>query len=76
MNGGQGYSAADMPSTLPWIGSVAVGHWGDIDTHGLAILDPIRPPSPAPAASSWTGQRPAPGLDVSGRRDTLMTWST
>jgi hypothetical protein len=27
---------------VPWLGDVAVHYWGDIDTHGFAILDRLR----------------------------------
>lgn len=42
---GSGYSA-DRPASLHWLAALArrgaVGYWGDLDTHGFAILDRVR----------------------------------
>lgn len=37
----RGY-AVQYASQVPWLASVPVFYWGDIDTHGLAILDRLR----------------------------------
>lgn len=38
---GLGY-ALDQLGAIPWLHRVAVHYWGDIDTHGFAILDRLR----------------------------------
>lgn len=38
---GHGY-AAETLAELPWLHRVPVAYWGDIDTHGFAILDRLR----------------------------------
>ncbi|MDZ7810474.1 MAG: DUF3322 domain-containing protein [Arhodomonas sp.] len=38
---GLGY-ALDQLAAIPWLHRVAVHYWGDIDTHGFAILDRLR----------------------------------
>lgn len=38
---GNGF-AVNLPGRLPWLGPVAVTYWGDLDTHGFAILDRLR----------------------------------
>jgi hypothetical protein len=38
---GAGYGF-DFLSDIPWIAGAAVYYWGDIDTHGFAILDQLR----------------------------------
>lgn len=38
---GSGYAAA-LLRHLPWLDDVALYYWGDIDTHGFAILDRVR----------------------------------
>lgn len=38
---GKGFEV-DRVGRLPWLGGVAVDYWGDIDTHGFAILDRLR----------------------------------
>ncbi|MEV6886054.1 Wadjet anti-phage system protein JetD domain-containing protein [Streptomyces sp. NPDC051135] len=38
---GSGYAAA-LLRHLPWLDNVALYYWGDIDTHGFAILDQVR----------------------------------
>jgi hypothetical protein len=38
---GQGYAAARLAS-LTWLAERDVAYWGDIDTHGFAILDQLR----------------------------------
>jgi hypothetical protein len=30
--------AVEALSSIPWLASIPVGYWGDLDTHGLAIL--------------------------------------
>jgi hypothetical protein len=43
---GSGYGAAELLSAIPWRGEVAVRYWGDIDTHGFAILAQVRQVAP------------------------------
>jgi hypothetical protein len=38
---GKGFDV-DLVGRLPWLADVAVQYWGDIDTHGFAILDRLR----------------------------------
>lgn len=38
---GGGYAAAVL-GAIPWLTEVDVRYWGDLDTHGLAILDRLR----------------------------------
>ncbi|KRF31510.1 Wadjet anti-phage system protein JetD domain-containing protein [Yonghaparkia sp. Soil809] len=38
---GKGYDA-DQPASLQWLSGTEVVYWGDIDTHGFAILDRVR----------------------------------
>jgi hypothetical protein len=38
---GQGF-AVDRVARLPWLANAQVHYWGDIDTHGFAILDRLR----------------------------------
>jgi len=38
---GQGY-AIDLIGSLPWLQDKQIYYWGDIDTHGLHILDRLR----------------------------------
>ncbi len=37
----QGY-AVDVFGRIPWLASLPVFYWGDLDTHGFAILDRLR----------------------------------
>ncbi len=37
----QGY-AVDLFGRLPWLAALPVYYWGDLDTHGFAILDRLR----------------------------------
>lgn len=39
---GSGNEAPETLSALPWLERVEVHYWGDIDTHGFAILDRLR----------------------------------
>ncbi|MFZ4616058.1 MAG: Wadjet anti-phage system protein JetD domain-containing protein [Rectinemataceae bacterium] len=34
--------AVEALSAIPWLASIPVGYWGDLDTHGLAILGRAR----------------------------------
>lgn len=43
---GGGYAAADALAGLPWLSRVPVRYWGDIDTHGFAILAAVRQVAP------------------------------
>lgn len=38
---GKGFEV-DRVGRLPWLADVAVSYWGDLDTHGFAILDRLR----------------------------------
>ncbi len=38
---GQGY-AVDVFGAIPWLKDLHCDYWGDLDTHGLAILDRLR----------------------------------
>lgn len=38
---GKGFEV-DRVGRLPWLSEVAVTYWGDLDTHGFAILDRLR----------------------------------
>lgn len=38
---GLGYGVETL-STIPWLRKVGIIYWGDIDTHGFAILDRLR----------------------------------
>ncbi|MDX6301695.1 MAG: hypothetical protein QOF53_2909, partial [Nocardioidaceae bacterium] len=38
---GKGFDA-DRVGSLPWLVDVDLTYWGDIDTHGFAILDRLR----------------------------------
>jgi hypothetical protein len=39
-------SGLEHLSAVPWLAGVPVHYWGDIDTHGLAILDQLRAVAP------------------------------
>lgn len=39
---GAGYGADELVAALEWRSKVAVTYWGDLDTHGLRILDAVR----------------------------------
>lgn len=39
---GAGYGADELLHSLEWCDQVAVTYWGDLDTHGLHILDAVR----------------------------------
>lgn len=43
---GAGYGAAELLSAVRWRHDVAVIYWGDIDTHGFAILSALRAVAP------------------------------
>ncbi|GAA1061408.1 hypothetical protein GCM10009573_28350 [Agromyces bracchium] len=38
---GKGYDA-NQPASLSWLRGTPVAYWGDIDTHGFAILNRVR----------------------------------
>lgn len=38
---GKGFEV-DLVGSLPWLQDAAVHYWGDLDTHGFAILDKLR----------------------------------
>lgn len=44
---GQGNEASSTLAGLPWLSGPRVFYWGDIDTHGFAILDRVRGALPA-----------------------------
>lgn len=39
---GRGYGAGPRLAALPWMSSARVLYWGDLDSHGLAVLDQFR----------------------------------
>ena len=39
---GSGYRVGAKVERLPWLGDVELAYWGDIDTHGFAILNRLR----------------------------------
>jgi hypothetical protein len=43
---GAGYGVDELLSAVPWRHAVAVRYWGDIDTHGFAILSALRAVAP------------------------------
>ncbi len=43
---GAGYGADELLHALEWSDLVAVTYWGDLDTHGLHILDAVRARAP------------------------------
>ena len=55
---GKGFEV-DRAGSLPWLRGVEVDYWGDIDTHGFAILDRLR---------AWLPQTRSVLMD----RDTLL----
>ena len=63
---GKGFDV-DRVGGLPWLRSAAVTYWGDLDTHGFAILDRLR---------AWLPQTRSVLMD----RDTLLAhcdrWGT
>lgn len=56
---GKGFEV-DRVGRLPWLADVPVVYWGDLDTHGFAILDRLR---------AWLPQTRSLLMD----RDTLLT---
>jgi hypothetical protein len=56
---GKGFEV-DRVGRLPWLADVDVVYWGDVDTHGFAILDRLR---------AWLPQTRSVMMD----RETLMT---
>ncbi|MFD2028380.1 Wadjet anti-phage system protein JetD domain-containing protein [Promicromonospora aerolata] len=55
---GKGFDV-DQPASLPWLRDTHVTYWGDLDTHGFAILDRLR---------AWLPQARSVLMD----RDTLL----
>jgi hypothetical protein len=55
---GKGFDV-DQPASLPWLQETDVVYWGDLDTHGFAILDRLR---------AWLPQARSVLMD----RDTLL----
>lgn len=43
---GSGNEASSVLAALPWLHKVRVRYWGDVDTHGLAILGRVRQVAP------------------------------
>ncbi|MFI5429616.1 Wadjet anti-phage system protein JetD domain-containing protein [Aeromicrobium sp. UC242_57] len=43
---GAGYGAHELLAAIKWRSLVAVTYWGDLDTHGLRILDAVRATTP------------------------------
>ena len=50
---GGGY-AVPVLGPLGWLAGLDVSYWGDIDTHGFAILNRLRHHSRTPVRCSWT----------------------
>jgi hypothetical protein len=70
---GYGWEALARAS---WLHRCQLHYWGDIDTHGFAILDQLRGYFPARRPSSWTGRRSLPTACTGARSPTLRatTW--
>jgi hypothetical protein len=73
---GSGYGAAELLSAVPWRGEVAVRYWGDIDTHGFAILAHVREVAPHTAsilmdAATLLAHRPYWSTENAPRKDPL-----
>ena len=43
---GAGYGVDELLAALPWRAQVRIRYWGDIDTHGFAILSAVRAVAP------------------------------
>jgi hypothetical protein len=74
---GSGYGAAELLSAVPWRGEVAVRYWGDIDTHGFAILAHVRQVAPHTVsilmdAATLLAHRPYWSTEHAPRKDPLM----
>ncbi len=73
---GSGYGAAELLSAVPWHGEVEVRYWGDIDTHGFAILARVRQVAPHTLsilmdASTLLAHRPYWSTEHAPRKDQL-----
>jgi hypothetical protein len=64
---GQGYAAADLLAALPWLPSLDLVYWGDLDTHGFAILDLVRAVAPHARSVLMDRATVAGNLERAGR---------
>jgi hypothetical protein len=74
---GSGYGAAELLSAVSWRGEVAIRYWGDIDTHGFAILARVREIAPHTVsilmdAATLLAHRPYWSTEHAPRKDPLM----
>jgi hypothetical protein len=53
---GLGYGIEQL-ACVPWLADKTVLYWGDLDTHGFAILDRLRALLPARVRFSWIARR-------------------
>ena len=49
--------AVSLIAAARWLADRDVHYWGDLDTHGFAMLDRLRASFPEPARCSWTARR-------------------
>lgn len=73
---GAGYGAGELLATLPWRDRVGIRYWGDVDTHGFAILDHVRRVAPHTIsvlmdADTLIAHRPYWGTESTPRKDPL-----
>ena len=62
-------SGLEHLSDVPWLAGVPVHYWGDIDTHGLAILDQLRAVVPHATSLMMDGQTLVAHRDYWGVED-------
>jgi hypothetical protein len=75
---GAGYGVDEMLASLPWRRDVAVRYWGDIDTHGFAMLARVRTVAPHTTSvlmdlETLLEHRPYWSTEPVPRRDPLPT---
>ncbi len=73
---GAGYGAGDLLRGAPWLADVDVVYWGDLDTHGLAILSEVRGAVPQARSilmdvATLDEHRDRVGVEPSSRTDEL-----
>ena len=74
---GRGYAVAHLLSSLPWLRTVPIRYWGDLDTHGFAILALAREALPHLSsvlmdAATLRGHLPRAGTEPTPRSDDLV----
>lgn len=74
---GAGYGVDELVGALPWRDKVALSYWGDIDTHGFAILAQVRAVAPHTKsvlmdAATLMAHRPFWSSEASPRRDPVL----